>query len=212
MWRVSGLALWLFAAAPLAAQWSAGVEVGTLRFGGSAIDTSTPNDPHRARPSPSTSYEVRVQRDFGKIGVGIGVLYSKSGVGVETATITVEERSLAKFYAIAPEVSFLVAKPGPGGALRLRAGPSFDRWALTGGDTTWRVGARAAVSLDWPLGGPWIGILQAGATVSECVFDVEDLPPGFVRSATWRRAVSVGIALRPGSAPTRPPASAGASP
>jgi hypothetical protein len=116
-----------------------------------------------------------LERYFGTIGLGIAVLYSKSGAGVESATIAVEEKGVVKMYAVAPEVSLLVARPGPGGALRLRLGPSFDRWALTGGDTTWRVGARAAVSLEWPLGGPWIGSLQAGAAVSAGVFDAEDL-------------------------------------
>lgn len=212
MWRASGVALWLFAAAPLAAQWSAGLEIGTLRFSGTATDTSAPGEAHGARPSPSTSYEIRVQRQFGVIGVGIGILYSKGGVGVETAAVTVVENGVTKFYAIAPEASWLVARPGPGGALRLHGGPSFERWSLTGGDTTWRVGAHGAVSLEWPLGGPWIGTIQAGTTVSEGVFGVEDLPPGYMRQATWRNSISAGIALRPHAAATPPRASFGAWP
>jgi hypothetical protein len=74
MWRVPELAVWLFAAPPLAAQWSVGAGVGMLRFSGTAIDTSTSQDPASTRPSPSTRYALRVQRGFGTLGVGIGVL------------------------------------------------------------------------------------------------------------------------------------------
>jgi len=196
MWRVPGLALWLFAAAPLAAQWSVGAEVGMLRFWGTAIDTVTPGDPSRARPSPSTSFGVRVQRHFGPVGLGIGVSYSKGGAGVENKTVAVEQKGLVKFYEIAPEVSFRVARLGPGGALRLHVGPSYDRWSLTDGSDTRRIGARAAVAVDWSLGGRFIGTLQGGAAVSAGVFGREDLPFEFARRATWRRSVSTGVRLR----------------
>lgn len=209
MWRVPGLALWLFAAVPLAAQWSVGAEVGMLRFSGTAIDTVTPGDPSRARPSPSTSYAVRVQRGFGKVGIAIGVLYSKGGVGVEKATIAVEEKGLVKFYEVAPEISFLVATPGPGGALRLHVGPMLDRWSLEGGTDPQRVGAHAGVALEWSLGGRWAGILQGEAAVSAGVFQGEDLPAEFAPRATWRRGVSAGFRVRPSPA-TRRRASAGA--
>jgi hypothetical protein len=196
MWRVPGLALWLFAAAPLAAQWSVGAEVGMLRFWGTSIDTVTPGDPSRARPSPSTSYAVRVQRQVGRIGLGIGVLYSKGGAGVEQGSVAIDEKGLLKLYEVAPEVSFLVAKPGPGGGLRLRVGPMYDRWSLKGGTNPRRVGAHAAVSLDWPLGGRWTGSLEGGAAVSAGVFEEEDLPPEYVRRATWWRSISTGVRVR----------------
>jgi hypothetical protein len=196
MWRLGSLAVWLFAAPPLAAQWSIGAEVGMLRFWGTAIDTSTSQDPASTRPSPSTSYALRVQRRFGTLAVGIGVLYSRTGVGVENAAVAVEGKGLVKLYEIAPEVSCLVAKPGPGGALHVHVGPLFDRWSLAGGKDARRVGARAAVALDWPLGGRWTGTLQGGAAVYASVFQAEDLPAEFAPRATWRRALSAGINLR----------------
>lgn len=197
MWRVTGLVVWLFAAPELAAQWSAGVEVGILRFWGTAIDTVTPTDPPRARPSPSTSYAVRVQRRFGRVGVGIGFLYSKSGAGVENETVAIEETGLVKLYEVAPEISFLVARPGPGGSLLVHVGPLYERWWLRyEEDTRRRVGARAAVGLDWPLGGRWSGTLTGEAAVSAGVFSAEDLPSEFARRATWRRALSAGIQVR----------------
>jgi hypothetical protein len=196
MWRVPALAVWLFAAAPLAAQWSVSADVGMLRFWGTAIDTVTPSDPSRARPSPSTGYAVRVRRRFGRVGVGIGVLYSKGGVGVEKATIAVEQKGVFKFYEVAPEISFLVATPGPDGAFRLYVGPMLGRWSLEGGTGAKRVGGRGAVALEWSLGGRWVGTLQGEAAVSAGVIQGEDLPAEFAPRATWRRGVSAGVRVR----------------
>lgn len=197
MWRVTGLAVWLFAAPALAAQWSAGVEIGMLRFSGTSIDTVTPGDSSRARPSPSTSYAVRVERRLGRVGLGVGFLYSKGGVGVVNSTVTVEETGFLKVYEFAPEVSFLIARPGPGGALRVHVGPVFDRWRLKyEEETRHRVGARAALGLDWSLGGRFSGILLGEAAVTPGVFSPEDLPPGFARRTTWRRGASAGVRVR----------------
>jgi hypothetical protein len=196
MWRVPGLALWLFAAAPLAAQWSVGAEVGMLRYWGTSLDTVATSDAARARPSPSTSYAVRVQRQFGRIGLGIGVLYSRGGAGVEQGPVAIDEYGLLKLYEVAPHVSFLVAKPGPGGGLRLRVGPMYDRWSLKGGTNPRRVGAHAAVALDWSLGGRFAGTLQCGGAVSGSVFGTENLPVEFGPRATWRGAMSAGVQLR----------------
>lgn len=196
MWRVPGLAVWLFAAAPLAAQWSAGVEVGMLKFWGSSIDTSTPGDPTRARPSPSTTYAVRVQRYFGAAGVGIRLLYSSGGVGVENGSVSVEEKGVLKLAEVAPEASLRVAEPGPGGALRLHAGPVIGRWSPKDVPRRTRVGARAAISLDWPLAGRWTGTLEAGVAMSSSVFLNDEVPEGYVLRAMWRRALSAGIQVR----------------
>jgi hypothetical protein len=197
MWRVTGLAVWLFATPPLAAQWSAGVEVAMLKFSGTSIDTATSGDPARARPSPSTSYAVRVERQLGRVGVGIGFLYSKGGGRVENTTNAVDEKELLKLYELTPEVSFLVARPDRGGALRVYVGPLFDRWwFMYDEDTRWRLGARAAVGLDWSLGGRCSGTLRGEGAASAGVFGVEHLPPGFARRTTWRRAVSAGVRVR----------------
>ena len=198
MWRVPGLALWLFAAPPLAAQWSASLEVGMHRYWGTSIDTVTPRDPARARPSPSTSYAARVERRVGKIGVGVGFLYSKGGIDVGNATNTVQEAGLLKLYEVAPEISFLLASPGPGGALRMHVGPLFDRWQpqYEGEDPRQRVGARAALGLDWSLGGRCGGTLTGEVAVIPGVFNAEDLPTEFERRSTWRRAISAGVRVR----------------
>ena len=196
MWRIAALAVWLCAATPLAAQWSVGAEVGMLGFGGTSIDTSTPNDPPRLRPSPSTTYGVRVQRRFGKVGLGIGGLYSKGGVGAENGSVAVEQKGMLRLYEVAPEASLLVARPGPGGAFRLHLGPLIDWWSPSGAPHRTRVGVRAAVSLDWPLAGRWTGTFGAGVALSSSVLLSEEVPAGYVLRAMWHRALSAGIEMR----------------
>lgn len=196
MWRLGWLAVWLFAAAPLAAQWTVDADLGMLGFWGTSIDTTTLDDPASERPSPATSYAVGVQRRFGTLGVRIGLLYSSGGARVENGAFAVDVKDGVKLYEVSAEVSFLIAKPGPGGALRLHIGPMLDQWTLAGGADTRRVGAHAAVSLDWPIAGRWTGVFRGGVAVSSCVFSAPDFPAEYAQQATWRRALSAGIEWR----------------
>jgi hypothetical protein len=196
MWRASVLALWLFAATPLAAQWSVSTEVGMLRFWGAAVDTAAPDDPSGARPSPSTSVSVRVQRRCGTIGLGIGVLHSSGGIGVEKKTIAVEEKDVVQLDEVLLDAALRVASPGPGGAVVLHLGPVIDRWSPVDVPRRTRIGARAAVSLDLPIGARWTGTFAAGVALSASLFLDDEVPEGFVLRAMWRRALSAGIQLR----------------
>ena len=196
MGRLAGIALALLATSPLAAQWSVGAELGMVSFSGTSVDTTTASDPGKARPSPAASYALRVERRAGRIGAGIGVLYSKGGAGVANGSVAVDEKGVLKFYEIAPEVSFLVARPGGVGSFRLHLGFMFDRWDLKGGTVNTRLGAHTAASLSWPLVGQLWVLFQGGAAVSAGVFSVEDLPDTFARRATWRRSVSAGVRVR----------------
>ena len=196
MWRLAGIALALLAPSPLAAQWSVGAEIGLLTFSGTSTDTTTASDPGKARPSPAGSYALRVERRAGRIGAGIGVLYSSGGAGVANRSVSVDEKGVLKFYEVAPEISFLIARPGGLGSLRLHVGFIYDRWDLKGGTVNKRFGGHTAASLSWPLIGRLSVLFQGGAAVSAGVFSVEDLPDTFVRRATWRRALSAGVQVR----------------
>ena len=116
MWRLAPLALWLFAAAPLAAQWSVGAELGMLTFWGTSIDTTTSDDPPSEHPSPARSYAVGVQRRFGSLGVGIGLLRLRGGARVENGSLALDVKDGVKLDEVVVELSFLIARPGSGGA------------------------------------------------------------------------------------------------
>jgi hypothetical protein len=196
MWRLSGLAVWLVVAPSLAAQWSVGVDVGMLGFGGSAFDTSGAVDPATIRPSPGRAYGLRVQRQSGAVGVGLGVLYSSTGVGAEGQSVVVEEKDVLKLYEVVPEVLILLARPGAGGALRMHLGPVVDTWSFTGEKDRTRVGAQVGLSLDWPMIGRLTGTFQGGIGLTPSAWAESDLPDGYALRATWRRAISAGVQLR----------------
>jgi hypothetical protein len=191
-----GAAGWLavlLAAPPLAAQWRVGAELGSLRFWGNAIDTTVSADRPNARPSPLASYALEVERRAGALALGLTVRHGRGGAGVENRSVAIDEKGLLKLYEIAPQVALRIATPGHAGALRLRGGPLFDRWTFAGGTPSSRVGAHAAMSLEWPLGGRWTARVLAGMAVSAGVFNRDDLPPAFAPRAAWRRGLAAGI-------------------
>jgi len=196
MWRLSGLAVWLVVAPSLAAQWSAVAEVGRVDFHGGAFDTSSVADPATIRPSPGRAYSLHVRRQVSTFGVGLGVLYSSTGVGAEGKNVIVEEKGVLKFYEVAAEVLILLAKPGAGGALRLHLGPLLDIWSLTGEKDRTRVAAQIAVSLDWPMIGAVAGTFRAGVALGPSAWLDDELPDGYERRMIWRRAFTAGIGLR----------------
>jgi len=196
MWRASVLAAWVLLAPPLAAQWSAGAEIGLLGFTGGGADTSAAGAGNVLRPSTGRTYALRVQRQGSTFGFGVSVLYSHTGVGAENDEMVVEAKGTMTLYEVAPEVFVVVARPGAGGALRLHAGALLDRWSLQGYEDRDRGGALAAASLDWPVAGPWTATFRAGVALGSSVFMQDELPDGFATRATWRRSIAAGLQLR----------------
>ena len=192
MWRLGSLAVWLFTAAPLAAQWSVGADLGMLRFWGTSIDTTMLGDPAKERPSPAASYAVRVQRRFGTVGVGIGLLYSSGGVRAENGAVAVDVKEGGKLYEVEAVVSsWSPARSGRAlRSMRARVRPVVaDRWEGRGewgprrGRT--RVAARRAADR------------RPGWGCGECECPAgEDPPAEYAQQTTWRRAFSAGINLR----------------
>jgi hypothetical protein len=185
----------VFAALPLAGQWSVSAEMGLLTCAGGATDTSVSGNGNTLRPSRSTTYGLRVQRRFGTFGVGVGLLHSNSGAGAENDESSVEVKNSMEVYEVTPEFLVVIARPGAGGALLLHAGVVLDHWKLQS-DGRDRVAALAAISLDWPMTGRLSGTFRAGLAVGPSVFDEGEIPDGFERRATWRRSVAAGVLVR----------------
>ena len=198
MWRVSVLALCLLAAPlpRLVGQWSVAVEAGMAGFAGGSTDTAAATDPGSFRPYYPATVLVRLDRRWSRIGVGIGLLYCSAGVAEESSEFAVVAKDLLELYEIAPEASVLVAKPGPGGALRVHVGPVLDLWFPKGDSRRTRPGGHATISLEWALGGRLTGALRAGLALTGSAFDEGELPSRFERRAMWRRSLSGGVRVR----------------
>jgi len=196
MRRVSMLGAWLLAATPLAAQWDVSIEFGELRFSGASFDTSTTSEPAALRPSGGGAYRVSIDRWFGSLGVGVGLLYCGTGAAAENEETVVEIKGVSTLYEVAPEALLVLATPRAGGTLALAIGPLYDHWTFDGYDDRNTLGAHAAVSLDLPLDSTWFGTFRIGVAVSPSPWRAEDLPEGYERRMMWRRSFAAGVRLR----------------
>src|SRR3989454_3490919 len=117
----------------------------------------------------------------------------KKGEGPEFAVV---QMGVLTFIELAPEVVWPGARGVSGAAFRLHAGPVADVWHPDGGTSRTLIGARGALSVEWPIAGRLAGSVHAGAVVTGPVFEQGDLPAGVERRAPWRRWVSLGLRYR----------------
>jgi len=183
------------APSPLAGQWGLEVEFAASRFSGTARDT-TAAGPASSGPSHPTVVALRLDRRVGSVGVGLGLSYASVGVREEGREFAVVQKDVLTFVELAPEISWRCARTDSGAALRLHAGPVADVWHPDGGTSRTLIGARGALSVEWPITGRLASSVHAGAVVTPPVFEQGDLPAGFERRATWRRWVSLGLRYR----------------
>jgi hypothetical protein len=171
-----------------------GLAVGEMRFSGASVDTAAGSSVSQ-RPYRPTTLELRVDRGFGRIGLGLGLLYASPGLAQEDAELAVVLKDAFDWLEIAPEASFRLVRKGAGVAVRAHAGPIVDLWDL-GDESRSLVGAQAALSVDAPLFGRLTGSVRAGAAVTRSLFQAGEPPPGFETRAMWRRSLSLGLRYR----------------
>ncbi len=181
---------------PLAAQWSVAFELGTARYSGASRDKSGSSDSVALRPYAATTGGVRVARQLGRIGVSLGISYGTPGIAGEATDFTFVFPSQASVFEFTPGISYVVARVGTGGDLRVEAGPAVSWWNIGGLDQRLRVGAHAGVAYQWPVAGRWTGSVRANLAVTPSIFSADELPSALERRATWRRGVSVGVGYR----------------
>ena len=175
----------------LVAQWGASVEIGVARFGGTARDSAgTTVGPYRP-----TTFALRLDRDIGRTRFAVGVMYAKTGLAGVMGNVAVVDYDAASLLELAPEVSIRVVRFGAGAVARVEAGPAVDVWELDG-DRRTRVAARAALAVEYPLGGRFTGSIRATGVVSGSMANADEMPPGVERDATRRGGVSVGLRFR----------------
>jgi len=148
------------------------------------------------RPYHTTTLLVRLERHWGRAGVGIGVLSGSPGVAEETSDIVALEKDALTVREIAPEFAVLLARSTSGVALRAHAGAIIDFWSPKGADRRTRAGAQAGLSLACPLGSRVSGLVRAGVALMGSVFEEGEQPSGFALRPTWRRSLAGGVRWR----------------
>ena len=188
------LGLLLVSQPRLAAQWSVAVEATASYYGGTSRNGEA--DPTAFRPHHPTSLGLRVDRRFGRWGVGVGAAVAGADLIAENGSVGAILKDALDLFEVAPEVALLLGRTGPGLGVRVHAGPLIDVWSPQGGDTRTRLGGQAGLSLEWPVTRRFAGCLRGAAALTGSLFKQGELPPGFERRAMWRRSVSLGLRYR----------------
>ena len=179
------------AAPEIAAQWSLGPELVTLRYAGTARDTGSLN----AQPSGGLMTAFRVSRYWARWGAGLRISYSRPGLAVGKQGVNIIDKTTGSLLEVSAAASTRVGGIGPSGAVRLEVGPALHLWDFDG-EYRKRIGAVAAAAYEWPVSARFTGSVRLEGMLSSSWFDAMDVPPEFERHATWRYGVGLGLRYR----------------
>jgi hypothetical protein len=136
---------------------------------------------------------VRVDRAIGPIRGALAVRFAQSALGGEYAggaTIFSDGFTLLE---LAPEGSYAVAQLGSGAVFRVFAGPVVSLWTLSDEPSRTRVGVRAGLELEAPLGAGIGVVTRVFAGMSGSAFSEEEIPPGYEVRSMPSAGVSLGL-------------------
>jgi hypothetical protein len=172
--------------------WGVGVEVGIVRFWG-ASGPLPGSDDLALRPYRPTQFGIRLDRGFGAWRAGLSARYAQSAIGGEFeggATIFTDGFTLLE---LAPEAAVAVSRFGAGAALRLFAGPVMHVWIPPDDATRTRLGARAGIELEAPLGARLSAITRVHGGIAGSALDAADVPPGYEVRSMPSAGVAIGV-------------------
>lgn len=174
----------------LSGQWLVGADVAALRFAAVAEETSSGGQ--WTTLTASTAAALRVERQFARVRLGLGIMHARSGLAIGDRDLVVEARNVFRLWEFAPEVAARIAGAGSQPTVWLHAGPLLDVWLPEGDETRSRAGAHAGASLTFPLLRRVSGTVRVVGSVTPSVFDADELPVGFERRSTRRFEVALG--------------------
>lgn len=180
-----------FAAPGLTAQSSVGMEIASVRYGGSSRDTSG----NVGRPGGGIGGSVRLDHRWKQWGAAVRFSYANPGFTAEHAPVSITDKSTGRLVEVAPLVSTRVGGIGPSGAVRVEVGPALHLWDFDG-EYRKRLGGLAALVYEWPVVNRLMGSIRIEGSLSQSWFDAADVPPEFERHATWRYGVGLGLRHR----------------
>lgn len=196
--RYGALAVLAIGAVPAAAgaqapSWRITAEVSTSRTSGGA-EGVVDGDDIVIGPHDPTIYGIRMERQGERLGLGLGVRYAAPAFSFRGPSTTILDEALDfTLVEVAPELSMRLAGTDGGAALRASAGPVVDIWSWTVADAQVRLGARAGLRLDMPLGRGVGAIVGAALAATGSMFTEADVGPDLTPKTVWRREVGVGL-------------------
>src|SRR5215213_11265265 len=130
------------------AQWSVGVAVGADRFWGGSVEGA---GLHRSfLPYRPTTFFFGLQRQSGKVSVGLRLGYFSASLALEGADGLSAVKGVFTVYSALPELTYQFAT-ALANHLTVHAGPVIEVWSIAGGGSEIRVGGQVALSLDIPF-------------------------------------------------------------
>ncbi|MEP7326818.1 MAG: hypothetical protein ABI836_12775 [Gemmatimonadota bacterium] len=173
--------------------WGITPEIGFSHFHGTARDETT-NPEVSAGPSPSTSVGFRLDREIGRVRLGITLIYEETGLVEGNSDISVTANNVLKLLGLHPELSAAVLRLGRA-SVRAHAGAAIDKWSPADEPSRTRFGLLAGLTLESPLSsGANLSIRWEG-TSSRSILAEDDLPAGFELHNTFHSRLGLGIRL-----------------
>lgn len=172
--------------------WGVTAEVGQSWFGGGARRDSAGVDD--LQPSPSRYGSVRVDRSGKRVGLGLTLLYEKTGVRDATDGVDITFHDLATLYSARPEASVRALTLGAA-TVYVHVGAAVEYWQISGEDPRTRLGAIAGATLVVPLGGSFGFRLRWEGGLSPSIFKDSELPAAFEMRPSIHSRIGFGIRL-----------------
>lgn len=180
-------------ARPTAAQWGVAVNIQRTGFGGTSLDTSTGGTQASFRPGNTPAVIVRVDRRMGRVGVALGVRYSRSAIVLDGADFFAGFHDEAAAIEAAPEVRVRLVRTHPGATIHVMAGPVIGVWMLRDQGTRSVVGALAGLIGEFPVLDRLALEARVSGGLTGSLFRAGELPPEFERRPTSRFEVGLGL-------------------
>jgi len=181
---------------PAAAQFGVSAELGLGFMGGTSQDT-TNADVGSLRPYRPTQYTLRPEWQFGRVRVGLGLLYARPTLAIEgTFTFVANDSGKSTLFEVAPELAYRLLQTHTGVSVRLHAGPVVDLWTVLGEDRT-VAGGQLALSVEMPLASRLYFLVRGSGVVTKSVFDKNDLPPELEVQPMRRGTIALGVRYGP---------------
>lgn len=135
-----------------------------------------------------------INRSWRQTTATLRLSYAKPGFVAAGNGVNITDKTTGRLGEVAVLAGTRVGGIGPSGAIWVELGPALHLWDF--GDLRVRPSALAGAAYRWAIMSKWTGSVRVEGMLSPSWFNAEDVPPDFVRRATWRYGVSLGVAYR----------------